>query len=54
MEWAGKDPDNRTAFEIMDSNYGLLEMLEVKMASGRVFSEEFGADTAKIIFNQAV
>ncbi len=53
VEWAGKDPDNRTAFEIMDVNYGLLEMLDVKMASGRVFSEEFGADTTKIIFNQA-
>lgn len=53
VSWAGKNPDDRTAFEIIDANYDLLELLDIKMAFGRSFSEDFGADTAKVIFNQA-
>jgi putative ABC transport system permease protein len=53
VSWAGKNPDDRKAFEIIDANYDLLEMLEIELTAGRNFSEEFGADTAKVIFNQA-
>ena len=53
VQWEGKKPDERTAFEIMGVNYDLLEMLEIEMAAGRSFSRDFGADTSKIIFNEA-
>ena len=53
VSWAGKSPEDRTTFEIMDANYDLLEMFDIKMTVGRSFSRDFGADTAKVIFNQA-
>ena len=53
VQWNGKKPDDRTAFEIMSANYDLLEMLDIEMESGRTFSREFGADTLRIIFNEA-
>ena len=53
VRWPGKDPEDRTEFERFPVDYGLIELLEIEMASGRTFSREFGADTAKIIFNEA-
>lgn len=53
VRWQGKDPEDRTEFERFAANYGLIELLGIEMASGRTFSKEFGADTAKIIFNEA-
>ena len=51
--WPGKDPNDRTAFEQVGVNYGLIETLGIEMQAGRVFSKDFGADTAKIIFNES-
>ena len=53
VEWPGKDPDDRTEFEMMPVGYEMLELLEIEMAAGRTFSKKFSADTAKIIFNEA-
>jgi putative ABC transport system permease protein len=52
IEWEGKSPTEKTSFEIMGVDYGLLEMLNIKMAAGRSFSREFPTDTTKIIFNE--
>ncbi|MBY0434719.1 MAG: ABC transporter permease, partial [Cyclobacteriaceae bacterium] len=53
LEWEGKNPEDEILFENIGTNYGLIETLGIEMAEGRAFSEEFGADTTKIIFNEA-
>lgn len=53
IQWPGKDPEDRTEFERFPVNYGMIDLLDIKIKSGRVFSREFGTDTTKIIFNEA-
>ncbi|PHN06234.1 ABC transporter permease [Flavilitoribacter nigricans] len=53
LDWPGKDPETRILFENVRVNYDLLETIDVEMQDGRTFSREFGADTSKIIFNEA-
>lgn len=53
IEWDGKNPDDRTEFERVSVNYGIIELLGVKMKEGRTFSKEFSTDDTKIIFNEA-
>jgi putative ABC transport system permease protein len=53
IEWTGKDPNDRTEFERMAVNHGFIEMMGIQVKQGRAFSPEFGADTTKIIFNEA-
>ncbi|MEQ8423395.1 MAG: ABC transporter permease, partial [Cyclobacteriaceae bacterium] len=53
LNWEGKNPDDLILFENVGAHYGLLETLGVEMAEGRTFSEDFGADSTKIIFNEA-
>ncbi len=53
VEWPGKDPEDRTAFEIIQVDYDAIELLGMEMADGRTFSREFGSDTTAIIFNEA-
>lgn len=53
LEWEGKDPEDRILFENVGTNYGLLETLGVELAEGRFYSEEYGTDTSKIIFNES-
>jgi len=53
LEWEGKNPDDLILFENVRVNFGLIETLGVEFAEGRSFSEEFGADSSKIIFNEA-
>ncbi|MBX2957011.1 MAG: ABC transporter permease [Cyclobacteriaceae bacterium] len=53
LTWEGKNPDDLILFENVRVNYDLLETLGVQLAEGRFFSRDYGADTAKIIFNEA-
>ena len=53
VQWPGKNPDDKTEFENVSVNYGMIEMLGIKIKEGRTFSEDFGAETEKIIFNEA-
>jgi putative ABC transport system permease protein len=53
LQWEGKSPDELILFENVRVNYDMLETLGVEMAEGRMFSREYGADTLKIIFNEA-
>jgi putative ABC transport system permease protein len=50
--WPGKDPENRTEFENMPSNYGFIEVLGISLKEGRSFSKNF-SDSSSIIFNEA-
>lgn len=52
-EWEGKNPDERIIFEMRPVNYGMIELLGVDMAGGRIFSKDYGAEDTKIIFNEA-
>ncbi|MEM6634087.1 MAG: ABC transporter permease [Bacteroidota bacterium] len=52
LNWEGKDPQSRILFEHMRVNYGMIEILGVEMLEGRSFSEDYGADSSKIIFNE--
>ena len=52
LEWRGKNPDDMILFENVRVNYGMLETLGVDLADGRFFSEEYGSDSTKIIFNE--
>ncbi|MEL7119184.1 MAG: ABC transporter permease [Bacteroidota bacterium] len=53
IRWDGKDPESRILFEHIRINYDLLETIGVNLADGRFFSRQYGADTAKIIFNES-
>ncbi|MBX2912928.1 MAG: ABC transporter permease [Cyclobacteriaceae bacterium] len=53
LSWEGKNPEDNILFENVASDYGLIETLGMEMAEGRAFSEEYGADSTKIIFNEA-
>jgi len=53
LSWDGKNPDDLILFENVGSNYQLLETLGVEMVEGRPFSEEYGSDSTKIVFNEA-
>ncbi|SKC87078.1 ABC transporter permease [Ohtaekwangia koreensis] len=51
--WEGKAEDDATEFENFTVNYDMMETLGIEMKEGRTFSKEFGADSSKIIFNEA-
>ena len=53
FHWEGKDPNAVIPFEIVNSNYELIETLGIQMKEGRSFSKNFLQDTASIIFNEA-
>jgi putative ABC transport system permease protein len=52
LSWEGKDPDAVIPFAFRPVNYGVIEMLGLKVKEGRAFSREHG-DSAKVIFNEA-
>ncbi|HKG07661.1 MAG TPA: ABC transporter permease, partial [Pedobacter sp.] len=51
--WEGRNPKEVIKFQRADVDAGLIETLGIEMAAGRSFSEKFGADTSKIIINEA-
>ncbi|MEB2782378.1 FtsX-like permease family protein [Algoriphagus sp. C2-6-M1] len=53
IQWPGKDPNDKTEFERMAVNYGMIEMMGIQMKEGRIFSDEFGTESERIIFNAA-
>lgn len=53
IKWEGKDPDINIRFEQGRAYYDLIETLSIKLKEGRSFSNEFGDEKSKIIFNEA-
>ena len=51
IEWEGKNPNLITPFAFRPANFGLMEMLDLKILVGRTFSRELG-DSLSVIFNQ--
>jgi ABC-type antimicrobial peptide transport system permease subunit len=52
IEWEGKDPNAGIEFAGFYVDYEMIEMLDVPMASGRTFSNEFGSENDKVILNE--
>jgi predicted permease len=53
FDWEGKDPNDKTSFEMAVIYYEMMETLGIQMKEGRTFSKSFGADSAKVVFNEA-
>lgn len=53
LEWKGKNPEERILFENISVSHETFETMKFKMAMGRTFDKSFGADTTKMIINQA-
>lgn len=52
-EWEGKDPEAyNPGFSILDVDFGLLEMLDIRLEKGRLFSQEFATDTLNYMINE--
>ena len=52
LEWPNKKIDTHILFENVAVDYGLIETMGFNVLAGRTFSEEFGADTSRIVINQ--
>lgn len=53
LNWEGKQTDDFIPVQIMAVNPDFLETMGMEMKEGRFFSSDFGADTTKVIFNEA-
>ncbi|MEJ0104352.1 MAG: ABC transporter permease [Bacteroidota bacterium] len=53
VNWEGKKPGDTAYCMALDVDYGLLEMLDIKMAEGRTFSRQMGMDSLSMILNEA-
>lgn len=53
LNWEGKKTEDYIQVQIMAVNHDFLETMGMEMKEGRFFSRDFGADTAKVIFNEA-
>ena len=51
--WEGKTANTKILFTDLDIDYGLPELLRMKIKEGRSFSKEFGSDTLAIMLNEA-
>jgi predicted permease len=53
LEWEGKNPNEDVFFEGFWIGYNFIETMGMQMKEGRSFSKDYGADSAKIILNEA-
>jgi ABC-type antimicrobial peptide transport system permease subunit len=51
IDWEGKDRTAGIEFDGLNVDYGLIEMLDLKIIEGRAFSNKAGSDRNKVIFN---
>ena len=52
ITWPGKDPEDRSGFEVMQVEHGMLEVLGLEIAAGRAFSPVHRGDSSKLLFNE--
>ncbi|MFM9908974.1 MAG: ABC transporter permease [Chitinophagaceae bacterium] len=52
IEWAGKSKDDLTNFVVRNVDYDMIETLGIQVVEGRSFSKQYGADSAKLLFNE--
>ena len=51
-DWDGKDPDDNTLYSVISASYGFVETMKIELKEGRLFSEDFGADSSNFIINE--
>jgi putative ABC transport system permease protein len=51
--WTGKDPNDRTEFEIVGGDLDMISTLGMTIRDGRDFSAAYPSDSTAIIFNEA-
>lgn len=52
VQWEGKDPKSQVVFPTFQVSESYFDVLQMKMLSGRAFSEEFKADSINYILNE--
>jgi hypothetical protein len=52
LSWEGKDPESVIHFNYRAVNHDFLELLDIKVESGRNFSREYASESSNIIINQ--
>lgn len=52
VSWEGKSPDDQVQFWEVRSGEGSVDIMGMELIEGRDFSEEFGADSMSVIFNE--
>lgn len=53
FSWEGRNPKQVINFQFAGINSGLIETMGMEMVQGRAFSSKYGADSTKVIFNEA-
>ncbi len=53
MEWTGKEVGEEALFAQVAAGYEFIETMQIQIAKGRSFSQEFGSEDAKIVLNEA-
>lgn len=53
LKWRGKAPEENILFENIQVDYEFQKTMGMEMTQGRWFSPEYGADSTKIILNEA-
>ncbi|MGC4035883.1 MAG: ABC transporter permease [Chitinophagaceae bacterium] len=52
VKWEGKDPKSQVVFPTLQVSESFFNVFQMKMASGRAFSEDFKADSSNYILNE--
>lgn len=52
VQWEGKNPNDNTLFSNVNVGYEFIETMGIELVEGRLFSEEYGADTTNYVINQ--
>ncbi|MDQ1350696.1 MAG: hypothetical protein QG657_998 [Acidobacteriota bacterium] len=52
VNWEGKNPDEKIAFNSVSVDYGYLELYQMNLVEGRTFSKEFSTDISNYILNE--
>lgn len=53
IDWPGKSAKDLIDFVVRNMDYDMIETLGIQVKEGRSFSKTFGADSSKLIFNEA-
>jgi putative ABC transport system permease protein len=53
VEWPGKDPNDRTEFEVIAGEVDMTRTLGMTIKEGRAFSRDYPSDSSGVIFNEA-
>lgn len=53
LDWRDKSPEERILFENIRVDYDFQQTMEMNLVAGRWFDKQFGADSTKIILNEA-